>query len=175
MVHTPETRAKMGAGQRRHNENMSPEDRAKRVTKAMKTRVANGTYAPPRRGTTWKASWREIGGIRKFYRSKWEANYARYLEWLRILGKVASWAHEPDVFWFNGILRGTRSYLPDFKVIFPDGRVEYHEVKGWMDAASKTKIRRMAKYHPAVKLVVVDSKAYGQLAKAVGGLVDGWE
>jgi hypothetical protein len=41
--------------------------------------------------TTWKAGWREIGGYRKFYRSKWEANYARYLEWLRARGEITAW------------------------------------------------------------------------------------
>ena len=122
-----------------------------------------------------KCGWREIGGVRKYYRSGWEANYARYLEWLKKKGEIAAWLHEPDTFWFAGIKRGCVSYLPDFRVTENDGREVYHEVKGWMDAKSKTKIKRMAKYHPTKKLLVIDSKAYRSLAKTMRGLIGEWE
>ena len=56
---------------------------------------------------SWKAGWREIGGQRIYARSRWEANYARYLEWLRANGSIAKWEHEPETFWFEGIKRGT--------------------------------------------------------------------
>lgn len=121
-----------------------------------------------------KAGWHTIGGVRKYYRSSWESNYAYYLEWLKQLGKVTEWQHEPKTFWFEGIRRGTVSYLPDFRVVWADGRVEWHEVKGHMDARSATKIKRMAKYHPDVVLVVIGSKAYAQLKRAVYTLCPGW-
>lgn len=153
---------------------MSKNEKRERNEKMMRTRAANGNYAPQRKGTSWKAAWREIGGKRKYFRSRWEANYARHLEVLKSRGEIIDWEHECEVFWFNGIKRGCVSYLPDFKVTTKDG-VEFHEVKGWMDAASKTKIRRMKKYHPQVKLVVIDAKAYRKLEKTVGGVVSGWE
>jgi len=128
-----------------------------------------------RANASWKAAWREIGGIKKYYRSRWEANYARYLEWLKINSDVIKWEHESETFWFDGIKRGCMSYLPDFRIEFSDGRIEYHEVKGWMDDRSITKIKRMAKYHPNVKLVVIDSKAYKKLESQVRSLVDDWE
>lgn len=124
---------------------------------------------------SWKSDWREIDGQRKYFRSRWEANYARYLGWLRRLGEIDSWEHEPQTFWFEGIKRGCVSYLPDFRVTYPDGRIEYHEVKGWMDDRSKTKIRRMAKYHPKVVLRVIDGKAYKALGRSVMAMIDGWE
>jgi hypothetical protein len=124
---------------------------------------------------SWKAAWRTIGGQRCYFRSSWEANYGRYLEWLRANGQIKKWEHEPETFWFEAIKRGTRSYLPDFRVTEINGRIEYHEVKGWMDDRSKTKIRRMAKYHPTVILKVIDGKAYKALAKQVSRLVEGWE
>ena len=74
----------------------------------------------------------------------------------------------------EAIRRGVRSYTPDFK-IWEAGEPYFVEVKGWMDARSKTKIKRMAKYHPGIKLIVIDSKAYEQLRKKVSGLVPGWE
>ncbi|NJN84283.1 MAG: mechanosensitive ion channel, partial [Caldilineaceae bacterium] len=48
-------------------------------------------------------------------------------------------------------------------------------VLGWMDQRSKTKIRRMAKYHPDVKLIVIDAKAYKSIARDVGGFIVDWE
>jgi hypothetical protein len=131
--------------------------------------------APAPKAGKWKAGWHVIGGKRKFYRSKWEANYAHYLEWLKQRGEISDWQHEPETFWFDSIKRGVRSYLPDFKVTLPDGRVEFHEVKGHMDDRSKTKIKRMAKYHPAIKLIVIDEKTYRSIAGIFGKAVPGWE
>ncbi len=113
---------------------------------------------------SWKAGWRTIGGIKKYYRSRWEANYARYLQWLLERGEIKSWRHEPKTFWFLSIKRGTRSYLPDFEVVELNGRTVYHEVKGWLDAGSKVKLKRMAKYYPDEKLILIDAKSYRSIA-----------
>lgn len=121
------------------------------------------------------AAWRVVGGQRAFFRSRWEANYARWLELLRASGKITRWEHEPETFWFEGIRRGTCSYLPDFRVTRPDGSVEFHEVKGRMTSRSRTAIARMAKYHPTVRLLVIDEHQYRRLARDVRGLVPGWE
>jgi hypothetical protein len=122
-----------------------------------------------------KAGWRVIGGKRKYYRSKMEANYARYLEWLRQRGKIAHVEHEPETFWFPGIKRGCVSYLPDFRIVNNDGSVEYHETKGWLDNKSKTKLKRMAKYFPDVKLILIDSVNYSSIQRSVRALIPEWE
>ncbi len=121
------------------------------------------------------AAWREIGGVKKYYRSRWEANYARYLQFLKEQGKIKDWKHESKTFWFDGIKRGCVSYLPDFWVLENNGSEAYHEVKGFMDSKSKTKIKRMAKYHPTVKLIVVGSKEYSALRRNAAALIKGWE
>jgi hypothetical protein len=172
--HTKNTRQVLGDKSRAGWKRMTMEQRMERQKKIVNTKVDRGVFNTHPRGT-WKAAWREIGGIRKFYRSRWEANYARFLQWQKERGEVASWTHESEVFWFDGIKRGCVSYLPDFKVILPNGAIEYHEVKGWMDPASKTKIKRMKKYHPSVKLVVVDSKSYLKLERLMQSTVPGWE
>jgi hypothetical protein len=102
-----------------------------------------------------------------------EANIARYFEWLKNLREIIDWEHEPETFWFEKIKRGVRSYLPDFRVAQNSG-VVYYEVKGYMDARSKTKIKRMAKYYPNVKLLVIDSDGYKTIAKKAKVLVPGW-
>jgi len=123
----------------------------------------------------WKKGWREIGNTRHFYRSRSEANYARFLEWQKSRGIIKDWAYEPETFWFNGVKRGVVSYLPDFKVTFQDGKQEYHEIKGWMDLKSKTKLKRMAKFYPSVVVKLISHKAYKDLEQMVFRMVSGWE
>ncbi len=174
MKHTSETKSKISKSSKELAARRTPERESLRMLKALKTRESNGTLYPPKHGN-WKSDWRDIGGKRKYFRSRWEANYARYLEFLKQNGKIKDWEHEPKTFWFEKILRGVRSYLPDFLVTELDGSERYFEVKGWMDPKSITKIKRMAKYYPDVVLVVVDSKAYKALAKQVGGFIQDWE
>jgi hypothetical protein len=111
----------------------------------------------------------------QYFRSSWEANYARYLNWLIQIGEILEWAYEPDTFEFLPIKRGQRFYTPDFRITNLDHSREYHEVKGWMDKVSKTKLSRMAKYYPEVKVIVIDSDAYRALAKDVKRLIPNWE
>lgn len=123
----------------------------------------------------WKAGWRVVGDKRNYYRSRWEANYARYLEWLKEHGQIAGWQHEPETFWFESIKRGVRSYLPDFRVWENNGATVLHEVKGWMCPRSKTTLKRMAKYHPAETIVVIREKQYNEIARKVGLMIKEWE
>jgi len=119
------------------------------------------------------------GGMREdigiYVRSAWEANYARYLNWLVEQDVIQELEYEPDTFYFDEIKRGTRSYTPDFKITTNDGTIEYHEVKGWMDAKSKTKLKRMKKYHPDVKIILVDEDAYRAIQRDVSVFIPSWE
>jgi hypothetical protein len=128
-----------------------------------------------KRGASWKAQWCEIGGIRKYYRSKWEKNYALYLEWLKGKNLISDWKHEAKTFWFDNIKRGTRSYLPDFEVYLLNGEIEYHEVKGYLDPKSQTKLKRMAKYYPDVKMRLIDKEWFAQNAKKLKTMILGWD
>jgi len=114
-----------------------------------------------------------LGGL--YVRSGWEANWARYLNWLVELGEIRSWEYECDTFEFEAIKRGSRFYTPDFKVVNKNGSIEYHEVKGYMDARSKTKLKRMAKYYPDVKLILIERDTYYDVAKKVGAMIPNWE
>lgn len=128
-----------------------------------------------------KAGWRKIGGVKKYYRSKTEANYARYLEYLKQRGEVLEWEHEPRTFWFNknkhgnGVKRGVRSYTPDFRVVLRGGKEEWHEVKGYMDKRSATKIKRFRKYFPELLLVVIMQTQVTQMGNTIGRAIKGWE
>lgn len=106
-----------------------------------------------------------------YFRSKWEANYALFLDYLVEKSEIKEWGYEPDVFMFEEVQIGTRSYRPDFKVFNRDGSFEYHEVKGYMDSKSKTKLRRMEKYYPEVKLILVDAPYYRDLYKKMSKML----
>lgn len=109
--------------------------------------------------------WREIDGRKIYFRSNWEFKFAKWLQRLKEFNAIQDWEHEPQTFWFDAIKRGTRSYLPDFKVTSSDGTHYWVEVKGYMDAKSKTKIKRFNKYYPNESLVIADSKWFKQNIK----------
>ena len=182
--HTPERLKQMSEASKAAAARMTPLQKLQKQDKMMKTKYARyGSNNPARSHGSWKAGWREIGGLRVYFRSRWEANYARYLEFLRTHGEIVGWEHEPQTFWFEKIRRGVRSYLPDFRVTLkckeenllklPD--FEYHEVKGWMDARSRTTINRMRIYHPNVKLVIIDKEWFKRTGKQMSGLITDWE
>lgn len=129
--------------------------------KSTEQMLSHNTYSRVKRGDY------DINGVSIYFRSMWEANYALYLNYLIKKKEIKSWSFEPETFWFEKIRRGVRSYTPDFKVINNDNSVVFHEVKGWMDAKSKTKIKRMAKYYPEIKLIIVDGKSYRDIIKKI--------
>lgn len=127
-------------------------------------RLRAGGKFPSRVPTVGKRA--DLGG--QYFRSRWEANYARFLNWSGV-----KWEYEARTFWFDGIKRGTRSYTPDFWL--PEKGV-FHEVKGWMDPKSITRHKRMKKYHPGVEVVIIDGawfKAAGR--QGLPSLIPGWE
>jgi hypothetical protein len=114
----------------------------------------------------------DLGNI--FMRSNMEANYARYLTWLQSIGEIQGWKYESQEFEFP-VKRGNRWYKCDFEVTNKDDSIEFHEVKGWMDASSATKLKRMARYYPNIKIKLIDADAYRALARDVSRFIPGWE
>ena len=119
------------------------------------------------------------GGKRKdlsgrYFRSSWEANYARVLNWRKNKGQIDSWEYESDTFEFP-VKRGSKFYTPDFKIKFSDGHIEYHEVKGWMDKVSATKIKRMGIHHSDIVLKVIDLPVYKKISQVFMSLIPEWE
>jgi hypothetical protein len=134
--------------------------------------------------------------LKQYFRSKWEANIARYYNFVGI-----KWIYEPQEFEFYKIKRGSRFYKPDFYLPASDSWVE---LKGFFRASDKTKLRRFKKYYPEeftkLRFIIKDpysrSKAnaealnfligelkidfsqiegYNYIEKAVGKLIPNWE
>lgn len=152
---------------------MSPENLQKqsdRQTAFCATRPASANYSRT------KSGYRDDLGADNYFRSSWEANYARHLNLLMKMKVIESWVYEPETFWFLAIKRGVRSYRPDFLVQYRNEKLPvYVEVKGWMDAKSKTKIARFKKYYPQHRLEVVGEKQYRALAAKWRSAIPCWE
>lgn len=103
-----------------------------------------------------------------YFRSSWEANIARYFNFVGI-----KWEYEPKTFIFDTIKRGSVSYTPDFYLPEEDRWVE---VKGWMDQKSITKLKRFQKYYPEEfsKLEIIGAEEY-KAYKKYERLIPGWE
>lgn len=118
------------------------------------------------------------GGRRKdlndrYFRSSWEANFARYLNFLLKIKSIHKWEYEHDTFYFEKIKRGTRSYTPDFKVWEKaDSKPYYVEIKGWMDDKSKTKLKRMQKYYPDVEIRLIQEREYKEIKNKLGKMLN---
>lgn len=141
----------------------------------IQTRTANTSLfnAAGRRRSRARAGRRSmLGGL--YVRSSWEANYALILNHAIAQGLIDRWEYEPDCFEFP-VKRGSRFYTPDFKVWRRDGRFEYHEVKGYLDQPSRTKLKRMQKYYPDLQVKLVDEKVYRAFEQVYGSVLEGWE
>lgn len=110
------------------------EKRAKISSKLMQDRLRKG-WNPYSDGKKGKRV--DLGG--QFFRSAWEANYARFLNFLGL-----EWEYEPSTFQFP-VKRGVLTYTPDFYL--PNDDV-WIEIKGWLRAKDKIRLKRFKKYYP---------------------------
>lgn len=79
--------------------------------------------------------------------NKLERQYAALLEARRITGEIQSWKYEP----FKLRLAKSTFFDIDFSLIFHDGHVELHEVKGHWEDDARVKIKVAAEMFPEFK------------------------
>jgi len=176
--HSADTRAKISARSIAAAAKKTPEQRSEINMRSVQTKIAKyGTAGPTMLSSnaysrTKSGKRADLGG--QFFRSRWEANYARYLRMLVEKGQIKSWEFEPKTFVFVGVTRGQLTYTPDFRITENDGSQVWHEVKGWMDAKSKAKLKRFAKFFPEEKLIVIAQPEYKAIAQ-YARLIEGWE
>jgi hypothetical protein len=151
---------------------MSEENRQKRSDRSLA--LANATPSSNCYSRCKHGKREDLGDIH--FRSAWEANYARYLNLLIKMKIIDEWNYEPITFWFEAIKRGVRSYKPDFSIRYRgETQIVYVEVKGWFDDKSKTKMKRMKKYHPTVKIEFVGAKEYKATERKWSSAIPNWE
>ncbi len=98
-----------------------------------------------------------IGGNLYKFRSKLECNWAMYLQFLKESGEIYDWRYEQTTFLFPDEMKGAKQFLVDFDILNNDWTLEYHETKGFLQGIDVTKFKRVAKYRPEVKIVLVMS------------------
>lgn len=121
-----------------------------------------------------------IAGKRYSFSSAAEYRFALQLQYRLEMGEIAAWSYEETLFAFypkpyrkewkpdgvNTVIYPAggmsvpdsavvRAYLPDFRIEYPCGKVEYIEVKGRLTQRAKTALDNMKKFYPKVKLNVV--------------------
>jgi hypothetical protein len=93
------------------------------------------------------------------YKSQWEADFARHLEYLKGDGVITAWGYEQV-----RLRIGKRSdrakmraptFTPDFHAIWPDGHLVFYEVKGFYREAAKVRGGVAAAVFPYFTFVVV--------------------
>lgn len=116
-----------------------------------------------------------VFGIRVlFVRSRWEANLCAYYEFLKNNGSIKEWEYEKEVFWFEGLKRGTTNYKPDFRITRNDGSQYRVEVKGYWEKKDTVKMNRMKKYHPEIVMKYIQENEYKAIAEK-SDLYPGWD
>ena len=122
---------------------------------------------------TRKGKRTDLDGV--YFRSAWEANYARYLNFLIKQQCLYKWEYETCEFEFP-VKRGRRFYLPDFKIWERRNSEPYFvEIKGYMDQVSRTKLKRMKKYYPEIRVDLVQAKQYYEIKKKLSKAIPNWE
>lgn len=154
----PEVKKKLSMLNRRSRKPMT-ESHKQKISNKLAGRTPKNNSTPNKYGHI-KSGKYDINGKIIFFRSKWEANYALYLDFLVKQKEIEKWEYEADTFIFHMITLGTRSYKPDFKIFQNDKKIVYHEVKGYMDKISKIKLKRMKKYYPEIPIILIDAKVY---------------
>lgn len=109
-----------------------------------------------------------------YFRSRWEANWARYLNWMKQRGEIKDWKFECKTFEFP-VKRGARFYTPDFQITENNGVTFFQEIKGWMNPLSATKLKRMKIYYPEVRVDLISPEFYRSVHREMRHIIAGWE
>ncbi len=111
---------------------------------------------------------RGMAGIRKdindkiYFYSRWEANYARLLNYIGI-----EWEYQPKTFDLK-----TQHYTPDFYLPKAD---TYIEIKNFLWKYSKIRDEKFRKLYPAIKLTLLLKDDYLKLENKYSHLIKNWE
>lgn len=151
--HSLEARVKIATYQK----NRSPEHKQK-LSAAMYRRWQQGMMTE---GSNWWRRGRRADLGDQFFRSSWEANYARILN---LLGVV--WEFES-----RRLVTPYGSYCPDFYL--PESNT-YVEIKGW-EQGGVQKCKRDWLQEQGIRLVVLRGQSYARLKRSYSARISEWE
>ena len=124
-------------------------------------RDIGGRPTSPRAARAKAGTRRDVSPTIYFF-SRWEANYARLLNYLSV-----QWIHQPKTFQLE-----TQKYTPDFYVPESD---TYIEIKNYMSPYSQKRDDEFRKLYPNLKLVVILKEDYLKLQNEYAEEIPSWE
>jgi hypothetical protein len=86
-----------------------------------------------------------------------ESRYADLLDVRKAAGEIKDWYWQPC----KWVLANQCTYCPDFMVVLPDDRAEFHETKGFMREDAWVKVRVAARRYPFPFFLVFWTKKSG--------------
>lgn len=86
------------------------------------------------------------------YKSGLERAYAERLDAMKADGQIHAWDYESVSLRIGA---GQAWYTPDFRVITPEGEIEFHEVKGHMREAARVRFLAARARYPEHRFVMV--------------------
>jgi len=105
-----------------------------------------------RQGNKFNATKQTYNGYN--YDSKKEASYAEQLDWMVKAGEIKEWSRQAKIdCTVNG--KHVCNYFIDFEVTLPDGRIEFHEVKGFETDVWRLKWKLSQAVYPDRTFVLV--------------------
>jgi hypothetical protein len=123
----------------------------------------------------YRADCLDTKGKPTYFPCRMEANYFRYLKWQKDQEIIIDFEYQPEEFDFTSKYKhGTTRYKPDFKVEDAFGWY-WVETKGYIDAKTKTKMKRVKELFPDCRVDLVTYTEYKKLGKEIGALIPGWE
>jgi hypothetical protein len=132
----------------------------KKISEETRKKMSANSLRQTHRFSRCRGGYRD--DLKLYFRSSWEANYARYLNFKNVI-----WEYEPTVF----DLGEGYTYTPDFRL--NDGT--YVEIKGWLTQQGKMKLERFKSKYPDVKLVLVNRNDYRIIVNEYKNVIPHWE
>ena len=122
----------------------------------------------PRKKVNYKSGPALDLGLDYKFRSSWERNFARILQYLGL-----RWRFEYKRFH----MKDGHSYLPDFLILTEDNpwKTKWLEVKGLWHRGDKTRMISFMNHYPDETLKIITGKEYRELAKKYKKLIPNWE
>lgn len=91
--------------------------------------------------------------------SKAETRYGQSLEARKRAGEIFDYKHQPC-----GLRLAPKTfYHPDFLVVLANGRMEFHEVKGWLRDDSNVKIKVAASLFPWFVFRMIAARDFSEM------------
>ena len=110
--------------------------------------------------------------------SNYEYNYAQYLDYLMKNKKITYWFRNTTRLPLSKHIkcrdRVLKTYTPDFWIITNNGKLELHEVKGWMNDRSKKILSQIKRDYKNLKLIVIDKNEMLRLQNKYKTIINDW-